>query len=182
MKEVTKEAKTFDGGITPEQVEAMKSKHRKVFRVDIVDGEDTHVGYFKRPDFATIKAITKISKTDEVEAGKVLFDNCWLGGSAELRDDAVLFMAVQVQLGKLVNGCMGSLKKLVEAHALADVDTEDTFAKGCALIRANLHVNSDDIKTEEEWAALYNQALWLERWRNRNHAEMIASLFGDGTH
>lgn len=112
MKEVNKEARTFDGGITPEQVEAMKSKHRKVFRVDIVDGEDTHVGYFKRPDFATIKAITKISKTDEVEAGKVLFDNCWLGGSAELRDDAVLFMAVQVQLGKLVNGCMGSLKNL----------------------------------------------------------------------
>ncbi len=65
---------------------------------------------------------------------------------------------------------------------MADVDTEDTFAKGCALIRANLHVNSDDIETEEEWAALYNQALWLERWRNRNHAEMIASLFGEGTH
>lgn len=62
MKEVTKEAKTFDGGITPEQVEAMKSKHRKVFRVDIVDGEDTHVGYFKRPDFATIKAITKYQR------------------------------------------------------------------------------------------------------------------------
>lgn len=112
MKEVTKKAKTFDGGITSEQVEAMKSKHRKVFRVDIVDGEDTYVGYFKRPDFATIKAITKISKTDEVEAGKVLFDNCWLGGSSELREDAVLFMAVQVQLGKLVNGCMGSLKNL----------------------------------------------------------------------
>ena len=74
----------------------------------------------------------------------------------------------------------GFPKKLVEAHALADVDTEDTFAKGCALIRANLHVNSDDIETEEEWAALYNQALWLERWRNRNHAEMIASLFGEG--
>ena len=63
---------------------------------------------------------------------------------------------------------------------MADVDTEDTFAKGCALIRANLRVNSDGIKTEEEWAALYNQALWLERWRNRNHAEMIASLFGEG--
>ena len=57
MKEVTKEARTFDGGITPEQVEAMKSKHRKVFRVDIVDGEDTHVGYFKR---------------NNIERGKVL--------------------------------------------------------------------------------------------------------------
>ena len=56
--------------------------------------------------------ITKLAKTDEVEAGKVLFANCWLGGSAELEKDAVLFMAVQVQLGKLVNGCMGSIKNL----------------------------------------------------------------------
>ena len=80
--------------------------------VDIVDGEDTHVGYFHRPDFQTVKAITKISKTDEVEAGKVMFDNCWLGGSEQLRKDAVLFMAVQSQLGKMLNGCMSSLKNL----------------------------------------------------------------------
>lgn len=111
-KEKTQQAHTFDGGVTSELVESWKNKHRKVYRVDIVDGEDTHIGYFRRPDFATIKAITKVSKTDEVEAGKVMFDNCWLGGSEELRNDAVLFMAVQVQLGKLVNGCMGSLKNL----------------------------------------------------------------------
>lgn len=111
-KEKTQQTQTFDGGVTPEQVESWKNKHRKVYRVDIVDGEDTHIGYFKRPDFATIKAITKVSKTDEVEAGKVMFDNCWLGGSEDLKNDAVLFMAVQVQLGKLVNGCMGSLKNL----------------------------------------------------------------------
>lgn len=73
----------------------------------------------------------------------------------------------------------GVAKKLVEAHALADGDTEDTFAKGCALIRANLHMNADEIESEEDWAALYGQALWLERWRNRNRAELIASLFGE---
>lgn len=111
-KEKVQQAHTFDGGVTAEQVEAWKNKHRKVYRVDIVDGEDTHIGYFKRPDFATIKAITKVAKTDEVEAGKIMFNNCCLGGSEELKDDAVLFMAVQVQLGKLVNGCMGSLKNL----------------------------------------------------------------------
>lgn len=103
---------TFDGGITPEQVAQMKAKHRKAFRIDIVDGEDTHVGYFKRPDFDTIKAVTKVSKVDEVEAGKIMFDKCWLGGSEELRNDAVLFMAVQGQLGKVLNSCMGSLKNL----------------------------------------------------------------------
>lgn len=65
---------------------------------------------------------------------------------------------------------------------MADSDHEDTFAKGCALIRANLHVNADEIKTETKWAALYAQALWLERWRNRNQADLIASLFGEQKH
>lgn len=63
---------------------------------------------------------------------------------------------------------------------MAESDDEDGFAKGCALIRANLHIDAEKIETEEEWAALYGQALWLERWRNRNRAELIASLFGAG--
>ena len=33
--------------------------------------------------------------------------------------------------------------------------------------------------TYEEWAELYAQALWLERWRLRNQAEMLAALFGE---
>lgn len=111
-KEKSQLAHIFDGGVSPEQIEAWKNKHHKVYRIDIVEDGDTHIGYFKRPDFATIKAMTKISKTDEVEAGKVMFTNCWLGGSEELGTDAVLFMAVQVQLGKLVNSCMGSIKNL----------------------------------------------------------------------
>jgi hypothetical protein len=30
----------------------------------------------------------------------------------------------------------------------------------------------------EEWAANYAQALWLEQWRLKNEAGMIAALFG----
>ena len=63
---------------------------------------------------------------------------------------------------------------------MAESDDEDGFAKGCALIRANLNVDIDKIETEEEWAQLYSEAIWLERWRNRNRAELIASLFGEG--
>nr|DAL23321.1 MAG TPA_asm: hypothetical protein [Caudoviricetes sp.] len=50
------------------------------------------------------------------------------------------------------------------------------------MIRANLHKDPDAVETAEEWAALYGQALWLERWRNRNQAEMITSLFGSNRH
>lgn len=63
---------------------------------------------------------------------------------------------------------------------MAESDEEDGFAKGCALIRANLNVDIAKIETEKEWAQLYCEAIWLERWRNRNRAELIASLFGEG--
>ncbi len=61
---------------------------------------------------------------------------------------------------------------------MAEDDTEDSFAKGCALIRANLNVDVEKIETEEKWAEMYAKAIWLERWRNRNRAEMIAAMFG----
>lgn len=33
--------------------------------------------------------------------------------------------------------------------------------------------------SEEDWTSWYAQALWLEQFRLKNQAEMIARLFGD---
>ena len=112
MKTSNETPRVINGALTESQVAAFKEKHRKSFAVEVRDGDEVHVGYFKRPDFDTIKAVTKLAKVDEVEAGRIMFEKCWLGGSEELRKDAVLFMAVQVHLGKVLNGCMGSLKNL----------------------------------------------------------------------
>ena len=46
-------------------------------------------------------------------------------------------------------------------------------------MQRQLHVDTDQVHTEEEWAELYAQALWLERWRIKNLAELIAALFGE---
>ena len=112
QEQTAPEAMTFDGGVTEANIKEWKAKHRKVFRVDIVDGDETHIIYFKRPDFATVKSTTKIGKTDEIEGGRVMFEHCFLGGSEYVRNDMSLFMAAQVQLNKLLNSCMGSLKNL----------------------------------------------------------------------
>lgn len=68
-------------------------------------------------------------------------------------------------------------KKLVEAHQLSDDDDKDGFQKGCALIRANLGLDPT-VGSYEEWAAHYAEALWLEKFRNRNLAEMLSGMFG----
>jgi len=103
---------TYDGGVTEAQVTKWKAVHKKVYRIDVVDGDDLHVGYFHRPSLQTMSAVTKVAKTDEVKSAEVLYDNCWLGGSAEMRTDAILFLAATTQLGKVMSGAMGSLKNL----------------------------------------------------------------------
>ena len=67
-------------------------------------------------------------------------------------------------------------KKLVEAYQLSDDDGEDGFEKGCALIRANLGIDPT-AGSYDDWAVHYVEALWIEKWRLRNRAEMIATLF-----
>ncbi len=71
-------------------------------------------------------------------------------------------------------------KKLVEAHLLPDDDGLAGFEKGCALIRSNLGIDPT-VGGYEDWAAHYAQALWLENWRLKKHAEMLAALFGGGS-
>ena len=97
----------INGGLTEAQVAAFKEKHRKSFAVEVQDGDEVHIGYFKRSTFEIIKAVTKVVKTDEMEGDKVMFDNCGLGDSEELRTDALLFIAVQKQLGSVLNGFRG---------------------------------------------------------------------------
>lgn len=116
IKEVEKSdngiKKTYDGGVTEEQIKAWKGKHGKVVRIDVVDDGDLHVGYFHRPRLETMSAVTKMAKTDELKSSEVMFDNCWLGGSAAMRNDAVLFLEATKQLGTMLNSCRSSLKNL----------------------------------------------------------------------
>jgi hypothetical protein len=60
---------------------------------------------------------------------------------------------------------------------LSDRDGYDEFRKVNALIRANFNVVPEQL-SEDKWAELYQQALWVEKWRLRMQAEMLSSLFG----
>lgn len=103
---------TFDGNVTEEQVNRWKAQNRKVIRIDVVDGDECHVGYFKRPSLETMGAVAKVAKTDDLKSMQVLFDGCWLGGSEYLRTDASLFVECGKQLNLALTNVMGSLKNL----------------------------------------------------------------------
>ncbi|MBO4955136.1 hypothetical protein D1638_07860 [Muribaculaceae bacterium Z1] len=50
------------------------------------------------------------------------------------------------------------------------------IAKGCALIRANFGTDPTTL-SNEEWAMLFQQAVWLENFRLENTARILAKLF-----
>lgn len=103
---------TNNGGITDEQLQLWRGKHRKIYAIEVEEDDEIHTGYFRRPDMETLSAVSKLGKTDEVKAAAVLFENCWLGGSALLREDAVLKMAAIGQLNGLMEVARASLKNL----------------------------------------------------------------------
>ena len=106
------EKKVFDGGVTEADVAKWKGQHRKVFRIDVVDGDELHVAYFHRPNLSLMAAAAKIAKTDEVKSGEALFDGCFLGGSEHMRQDAALFLSAMQELNKAVGAKASSLKNL----------------------------------------------------------------------
>ncbi|WP_305154886.1 hypothetical protein [Alistipes dispar] len=59
---------------------------------------------------------------------------------------------------------------------MSDNDDEQYIAKGCALIRANFHIDPREL-TEEEWAQLFSEAVWVEGTRLTNLAKILAKLF-----
>lgn len=104
----------INGGITAEQIQAWKNQYGRVAEVRVKDEEfnEEHIGYFHRPDMATMQAVNSVSKTNEVKASEVMFDNCWLGGSPALKSDAIYKMDAMAALGSMFNKCVRTLKNL----------------------------------------------------------------------
>lgn len=49
--------------------------------------------------------------------------------------------------------------------------------KGNALIRAYLGVDPDNL-TDEKYAELFAQAIWIEKRQLKNQADLLTALFG----
>lgn len=60
---------------------------------------------------------------------------------------------------------------------MATEAAEDELLKGEALILANFGLSTQGM-SPDTYARLLAQAMWLESWRLRNQAQMIAQLFG----
>lgn len=100
------------GNKTEEEIDALKKQYGRVVEVSVTEGDTEHVGYFRRPDMKTMHAVSGVGTNNPLKGGEVLFDNTWLGGSEELRSDAVLKMEAIAALNDVFTGCAHRLKNL----------------------------------------------------------------------
>lgn len=110
--EEEKQLNVINAGVTEEEINLWKQKYGKVACIEVEDEDDLHVAYFHRPTLATMAAVTKMAKTDELKSSEVMYDNCFLGGSPAMRHDAILFIEATKQLGLLLSSCQSRLKNL----------------------------------------------------------------------
>ena len=108
------EMTTIDGGVTAEQISAWKARHGRVVEIEVVDPDfnERHVGWFRRPDMKTMQAFSATAKTNEVKAAEIFFDNCWLGGAAMMKTDAVYKLQANGELQAIFGKCVSKLKNL----------------------------------------------------------------------
>lgn len=108
------ELKEINGGITAEQIQMWKNTHGRICEVRVTDPDvsECHIGYFRRPDMKTMQAVAAMSKTNEMKGAEVMFDNCWLGGSQMMKEDAIIKMQGMSAMGTMFGACTHEIKNL----------------------------------------------------------------------
>ena len=101
--------------ITQAQINQWKKKWGEVFQIDVPlddEAKDNAVGYFKKPTLDSIKASSKYLESDPIKAGEIVFNQCWLGGDAEIQENDEVKMSAMQKVSSLFKVRQASLKKL----------------------------------------------------------------------
>ena len=100
------------GQVSEAELTRMKKQYGRVYEITVDDDGDLYAAYFRRPDMATLSAMTKMAKTDEIQASKVLLENCFVGGAEEIKTDTTLFLAAVGQLSKIIGSVRATIKNV----------------------------------------------------------------------
>lgn len=104
------EQTTPQGTLGTAEIERLKKQHGRIYQIVVDDDGDLYVAYFRRPDMAVLSAMTKMAKTDEMQAAKVMVENCFVAGAEQVRTDAALFVAAVGQLGTVIGQVRATIK------------------------------------------------------------------------
>lgn len=96
------------GQATPEQVAEWKKKHGDVFAIKV----GGHICYLRKPDRKTLAYCNSVGKVDMIKYNETLLNNCFIGGSEDVKTDDKLFYGASGQLLNIIEVAEASLEKL----------------------------------------------------------------------
>lgn len=96
------------GQASPEQIEAWKRQHGKIFSVTVDDG----VCYLKKPSRKALGYASFASKQDPLKFNEVILNDCWLGGDETIRTDDAKFLGISGVLADIIEVKEAELKNL----------------------------------------------------------------------
>lgn len=94
--------------LTKEQIQELKQKHGKVFKLSC----DGKICYLKPPSRKTLGYASVAGKDDPLKFNEVILRDCWLGGDEEIRKDDELFISVGSQLANIIQTKEAELEEL----------------------------------------------------------------------
>ena len=107
------------GLATKEQIDAWKKQYGEFYSIEV----DGHIGYLKpierkvmmyalsKVDIGISDQGRKMNLGQMAQSGEVVLQNCWIGGSEEIRKNDDLFFAAAIEASYLVSFKDALLKK-----------------------------------------------------------------------
>ncbi len=96
------------GKASAEQIAEWKAKHKKVHAIEV----DGHIGYVKSPGRIEMSHASTVGLNDPIRFNEALLNDCWLGGSDEIKTDDDLFLGASGVLGEIVTVSQATIKNL----------------------------------------------------------------------
>lgn len=103
-----KETKTLIGQATEEQIAEWKKQYGDIWAATC----DGHVAYLKRPSRKALSYASVAGKENPLKFNELLLNDCWIGGSDEIKTNDSLFLGVSARLAELVEIKEAELGKL----------------------------------------------------------------------
>ncbi len=98
----------LNGVATEEQIATWKEKYSEIFAVTV----DSHIVYLKKPDRKTLSFASNIGTKDPIKFNEILLNNCFIGGSEEVKTNDSLFLSVSTKLSELIEVKEAEMVKL----------------------------------------------------------------------
>lgn len=105
---MAKKTNEYIGQVTDEQLSQWRTKYGEIYAIKV----DGHICYLRKPDRKILSYASTVGTKDPIKFNELLLQNCWLGGSEEIKTNDELFLGASAKLSELIQVKEAELVKL----------------------------------------------------------------------